>query len=219
MTVTLKVFILFCLAASTVSGLSIPAWAEFYLAGQGGVNVPQDLANVRGTGPLTGVASNDLNLRNQIAYGVKAGYYFADRWSWLGAEAEFYHSDSNIERQRIASNGPILGSHADGTISRTGLAVNTWAFNALIRYPGERFQPYAGVGAALNHALLRTSPSETTFFPGLNVIVGIRAFVTTRVALFTEYKHNRATIDFSDQHVKADYRTNYFMAGLSYHFQ
>jgi len=77
----------------------------------------------------------------------------------------------------------------------------------------------SGAGAALNYALLRTSPSETTFFPGLSVIAGIRAFVTKRVAVFTEYKYNRATIEFSDQHVKAEYRTNYFMAGLSYHFQ
>jgi opacity protein-like surface antigen len=219
MTVTSKVILLCCLATAMTLNMPRPAQAELYLAGQGGVNVPQDLANVRGTGPLSGVTSNDLNLRNQIAYGVKAGYYFADRWSWLGAEAEFYHSDSNIERQRIASNGSILGSHTDGTISRTGLAVNTWAFNALIRYPGERIQPYAGVGAALNYALLRTSPRETTFFPGLNVIAGIRAFLSKRVALFTEYKYNQATIEFSDQHVKADYRTNYFMAGLSYHFQ
>ncbi len=193
--------------------------AEWYLGGQGGVNVTRDLADIRGTGPLAGVTSNDLNLRNQIAYGVKAGYYLPDSCKWLGAEAEFYHSDANIERQRITSNGPILGSHPDGTISRTGLAVNTWALNVLVRYPEARLQPYAGIGVTFNHGLLRTAPRETTFFPGLNVVAGLRAFVTRRVALFTEYKYNQATIEFSDQHVKADYRTNYFMAGLSYHFQ
>ena len=52
--------------------------AEWYLAAQGGLQIPQDLANIRGTGSFSGVTSNDLNLRNQSAYGVKAGYFFSD---------------------------------------------------------------------------------------------------------------------------------------------
>jgi opacity protein-like surface antigen len=206
---------LFVMIVATCS----PVSAEFYLGGQGGVNVPRDLSDIRGTGPRSGVTSSDLNLRNQIAYGVKAGYYLPDAWKWIGVETEFYHSDSNIERQRITANNSILGSHPDGSISRTGLAVNTWALNVLVRYSGERVEPYAGVGVTLNYALIRTAPRETTLFPGLNVVAGIRAFVTTDVALFTEYKYNQGTIEFSDQHVRADYRTNFFMAGVSYHFQ
>jgi hypothetical protein len=92
-----------------IVGSSSAVEAEFYLGGQGGVNVPQDLTNVHGTGPLNGVMSSDLNLRNQLAYGVKAGYYFSGTWNWLGGEAEFYHSDSNIEQQRLATNGSVLG--------------------------------------------------------------------------------------------------------------
>jgi len=190
------------------------AEVEFYLAGQGGVNVPQDLHNIRGTGPLSGVTSSELNLRNQIAYGIKAGYYFLISGSGSASKRSF------ITATRISSGSasPQTGRSWGGTISCTGLAVNTWALNALVRYPGRRFQPYAGIGAVLNYALLRTAPRETTFFAGLNAVADIRVFVSRRVALFTEYKYNQATIDFSDQNIKADYRTNYFMGGLSYHF-
>ena len=86
------------------------AKAEWYVAAQAGAQVPQDLSNIQGTGSFTGVTSNDLNLRSQFAYGVKAGYFLPEDWSWLGVEFEFYHSDANIERQGITAAAPILGS-------------------------------------------------------------------------------------------------------------
>ena len=41
-----------------------------------------------------------------------------------------------------------------------------------------------------------TFTAHANFVPGLNVLGGIRYYVTERIAMFTEYKYNRATFDF-----------------------
>lgn len=211
-------------------GLSLLWWsvaapaearAEWYVAAQAGAQVPQDLSNIQGTGSFTGVTSNDLNLRTQFAYGVKAGYFFSqEEWSWLGAEFEFYHSDANIERQGITATAPILGAtQQNGFTPRVGLTTNNMVFNVILRYPGERVQPYVGVGGGLGHSLLRTAPSDqTAFYPVLNMLVGVKFLVTNHVGLFTEYKHTSGTPHFSETQFEADLRTNWFMAGVAYHF-
>lgn len=182
------------------------AQAEWYIAAQAGVQVPQDLSNIRGTGSFTGVTSNDLNLRNQIAFGAKVGYFFTGHWDWLGLEFDFYHSDVNIERQGITATAPILGAtQQNGFTPRVGLSSNNKVFNLIARYRGERFQPYVGVGGGIGESLLRTAPQdETARYPVFNVIAGLKVFMAEHVALFTEYKHNRGTVKFSDQQFKAD---------------
>ena len=196
------------------------ARAEWYVAAQVGAQVPQDLSSIQGTGSFTGVTSNDLNLRSQFAYGVKAGYFFPQRWNWLGVEFEFYHSDANIERQGITAAAPILGStQQNGFTPRVGLTTNNMVFNVILRYPRERVQPYLGVGGGLGHSLLRTSPSDqTAVYPVLNMLVGVNVSVTKHVGLFTEYKHTSGNPHFSETQFKADLRTNWFMAGVAYHF-
>jgi opacity protein-like surface antigen len=61
---------------------------------------------------------------------------------------------------------------------------------------------------------------------GLNLLAGIRAFVTPYVALFTEYKFTQATFRF-DQAFNGfgtqggfvgDYRAQQLVVGVSYHF-
>ena len=197
-----------------------PSQAEWYLAAQGGVQVPQDLSNIRGTGSFSGVTSQDLNLRNQLAYGVKAGYIFSNDWNWLGVEFDFSHSDANIERQSITATAPILGAtQQNGMTSRVGLTVNHMVANVIARYPGPRLQPYVGIGAGLGNSLLRTAPQdESVYYPVFNVLVGMKLFMTDHLAFFSEYKHARASVEFSDNQFKADLRTNWFMAGVAYHF-
>jgi len=196
------------------------ARGEWYVAAQAGVQVPQDLSNIQGTGSFTGVTSNDLNLRNQFAYGVKAGYFFPRDWNWLGVEFEFYHSDANIERQGITAAAPILGAtQQNGFTPRVGLTTNNMVINVILRYPGERVQPYVGVGGGLGQSLLRTAPSDqTAFYPVLNMLVGVNISVTKHVGFFTEYKHTSGSPEFSETQFKADLRTNWFMGGVAYHF-
>jgi opacity protein-like surface antigen len=193
--------------------------AEWYIAGQGGYQFPHDLSNVQGTGNFSGVTSNDLDLNNQAAFGIKAGRFF-DALRWLGLEFDFSHSDANIAEQAATANAPILGvTQQNGRTPGVGLSVNHMTANLILRYPGSHIQPYIGVGGGLGLSRLRTAPQdETAIYPLFNVFVGTKVFVAKHVAFFTEYKHARATVEFSNNHFEGDLRTNWFMGGLAYHF-
>lgn len=194
--------------------------AEWYIAGQGGFQFPQDLADVRGTGSFSGVTSNDLDLHRQAAFGLKVGRAFDGHLRWLGVEFDYSHSDANIAEQVVTASAPILGvTQQNGNTPGVGLSVNHMTMNAIVRYPGTQVQPYLGVGGGFGLSRLRTAPrAETDVYPVFNVLVGMKVFVTQHVAVFTEYKHAWATVEFSDHHFEGDLRTNWFMAGLAYHF-
>jgi hypothetical protein len=203
----------------------MPAWsdtsrAEWYIAGQGGYQFPQELANVRGTGNFGGVTSNDLDLNNQAAFGLKAGRFFHGGLRWLGLEFDFSHSDANIAEQGVTAGAPILGvTQQNGRTPGVGLSVNHMTVNLIARYPGARIQPYIGVGGGLGLSRLRTTPQdETDVYPVFNELIGTKVFMTKHVAFFTEYKHARATVEFADNHFDGDLRTNWFLGGFAYHF-
>ncbi len=194
--------------------------AELYIAAQGGYQFPQDLSDVQGTGSFNGVRANDLDLNSQAAFGVKIGRAFTGGLQWLGLEIDYSHSDANIAAQRVTASAPILGiTQQNGRTPGVGLSVNHITGNVILRYPGSQIQPYVGVGGGLGISRLRTAPQdETDVYPVFNVFVGMKVFVTKHVALFTEYKHARATVEFTKSHFEGDLRTNWFMAGLAWHF-
>jgi len=91
--------------------------------------------------------------------------------------------------------------------------------NVIAGYPGQQLQPYMGGGAGLGISLLRTAPSaESEYYPVFNVLIGMRVFLTGHLALFSEYKHACASVEFSDNQLKADLRTNWFIGEIAYHF-
>ena len=210
---TLAIALLLCMTVSTQ--------AEIYLGGQVGWNLPQDLSNVQGTGAGSGITLSDLELDEMVVFGGKFGGYLPSSVDWLGGEIEVYQTDSDIKQQQVTISAPILGINTSGTLNAIDLAITTVAFNLLVRYPGETFQPYAGVGAGINIARLSGGgvTRETSVDPTLNLLAGVRAFVTKSVALFGEYKHNRGTFEFSNNLVEGDYRTNMVLGGISYHFK
>ena len=183
------------------------ASAEFYAGVMGGYVAPNDFSDVSGTGELTGWTFQDFSLDNTFMVGGKAGYYLS-KWKWIGVETEAFYTQPDMA---------VFGH----------LRVITWANNLVVRYPGKRIQPYAGVGLGLFFAetgdLLGQSFSDNAV-PGLNALAGIRAFVTDSVAVFGEYKYTRATFDL-DTTVNGltggfdgDYSANMAVGGLSYHF-
>jgi len=95
-----------------------------------------------------------------------------------------------------------------------------------LRYPGQTFQPYVGFGgAALIGHISETVDvrSDTDVGFGVNVLTGLRAFVTPYVAVFTEYKYTRGTLTFSDAFgsiggFSGDYQAQQVVFGVSYHF-
>ena len=98
--------------------------------------------------------------------------------------------------------------------------------HVVLRYPGVTWQPYIGGGPALLVAHLgrsTTTESDTQVSVGGNVLVGIRAFVTPKVAMFTEYKYTDSTFRFGGAFgpvggFDATYRAHQLFGGLSYHF-
>ena len=209
------------LAGILILAIGVPAHAEFYVGGQVGANIPQDFTDVKGIDGSSGITLSDLELRKMIVFGGKFGGFLPGSFNWLGFETEAYQTDSDIDQQPVTVSAPILGLNGTTTIPRTDIAITTWAFNAIVRYPGKTFQPYGGIGVGVNFARLSggVASSELSIDPTLNLLAGLRAFVTDRLALFGEYKHNRGTLKFSDNQLEGDYRTNMFLGGISYHWR
>ena len=199
----------------------LPASAEMYIAGYGGVNFADRINSIAGTGSQAGVPGPlaDFDLQNSITYGGKIGYFPGH--SWYGIEAEVFHTTPHIKSfeddPTTPSFDPAAGIH---------FRVTTVGVNFIARYPGRTFQPYvgAGVGAAIAHiGDTPTVRSDTDSSVAWNVLAGLRAFVTPQIAIFGEYKYTGATFTFDQAFgdlggFSGNYRAQHVLGGLSYHF-
>lgn len=93
-------------------------------------------------------------------------------------------------------------------------------------------QPYVGAGLGLffahTNGFAGGSSSSDNAVPGFNGLAGVRYFLTEHVAIFGEYKYNRATFNFdnvgatpgpgSAGGLRGDYSVHNVVAGLSLHF-
>jgi opacity protein-like surface antigen len=182
-------------------------WAETYLAGQVGVTFPDSLSNVNFVSPLS--RGLDFDLKTSLVYGGKLGHYF-DELQWLGVEAEIFRTNPVISQQ--------------GAEPGASLSVTTLAMAVVARYQGQRWEPYAGVGPGIFFSRMKSaSPvsrldeAQSTSI-GLNTQVGVRFFVTGRVALFTEWKYNHSRMSF-DALPNGSYNAHHWMFGVAYHLR
>jgi opacity protein-like surface antigen len=192
--------------------MASPAMAEWYAAAQGGVNFADHLKNVQGTGTLQSLQAPDFDLKNAVVYGGKLGYFPGN--GSVGIELDAFYSNPHIK-----SLGQNPGIHMG--VANVGL-------NVLFRYPGQTFQPYVGVGGAALIAHIGASPgnqssSDSDVGFGVNLIAGMRTFITPYVALFTEYKFTQGTLIFDKAFppgggFSGDYRAQHIVFGVSYHF-
>lgn len=206
---TMIVSMLSCLILTGTVG-SLPARAEWYVAGQFGANFADQLSDIRGTGNLSGFRAPDFDLQNSLLFGGKVGTFPGN--GWFGLELDVFHSTPHIKNL-----DDVPGFH---------MRVTNVGINLLARYPGVTFQPYAGIGAGV--AIARIGDSATTrgntdASSALNLLVGIRAFVTPYVAVFTEYKNSQSTFEFGQAFgpgsgFNGNYDAHILVSGLSYHF-
>ncbi|MCP9453201.1 MAG: porin family protein [Nitrospira sp.] len=198
------------LGLSIVIGLLVEphaAWAESYVAGVGGINFADRLTDVEGTG---GLLFQDLDLQNSVALGGKLGHFF--RHGWFGIEGEFLHSTPHIKG---ITDAP--GIH---------LRIMSVTVNLIARYPGRTFQPYVGIGGGPVIAHLREAGGvqpDSDVAGGFNAFAGLRAFVTSHIAIFGEYKYMSATFRFDNAFgpaggFESDYRAQHLLFGVSLHF-
>ena len=200
------------LAISSVVAVAELAQAEYYVAGQIGVNFADRLKNIEGTGSLVTVPARfqNFDLQNAVVYGGKLGVYPGN--GAMGLELDVFNSQPNIK-----GVGDIPGIH---------LRVTNVGINLLLRYPGQTFQPYIGFGgAALIGKISQTVDvqSDTTVGFGVNLLGGLRTFITPYVAIFAEYKYTRGTLSFTEAFgsiggFSGEYQAQHVVFGVSYHF-
>ena len=198
-----------------------------YVALYGGITIPQSLKEGRVLNVPTEVTLSDLDLAGSAIGGAKLGMFLPGRLGWFGLETEFFYTNPHIKEQDI---GFTAGGVPLGTFNFPGahVRVATWAVNAIVRFSGSRFQPYIGVGPGVFWGRISGNDvnaagnnfgtgSDTSI--GLNALAGARFFVTKQLALFAEYKYNRATFDFGGTAtLHTLYQAQHFVGGLSLHF-
>ncbi|MDX1411670.1 MAG: outer membrane beta-barrel protein [Nitrospirales bacterium] len=191
-------------------------FGEFYVAGMGGYVVPNGFNNTQFEFAPDDGHTFDLKLENSAMGGGKIGYYFPS-WEWVGVgiETEGVFAWPNLKEQTVMGSGCQCYLFT----AKREIQVITWGINALARYPGKRIQPYVGAGLGVFFASesIQGYPLSTdNWVPGLNFLAGVRGFVTDHLALFAEYKYNRATFTLGS--LKGDYSANIAAGGLSFHF-
>jgi opacity protein-like surface antigen len=205
---------------------SRPVQAEMYVAGQGGVSIPNRFSNLVGVDGNAGFTVSDLSLQNSFIYGGKLGYYF-DSMKWLGVETEVFNSTPHIKQQTATVSAG--GVSVTGTLIGQSLRVLNWApVNVVVRYQMGQFEPYAGVGMGVFFANIKdggSGESSSSTNVGLNTQLGLRYLVTKHVSLFGEWKYNRASFNFSSSSptqetggIKGDYSAHILAFGVGYHF-
>ena len=148
---------------------------------------------------------------------------------WIGIETGLSFANPHVKEGALTFSGPggTLSSNFTGVHHRMII----WDMATLMfRYPGNRFQPYVGIGPALFLAKLSSSdaaPGQSATMIGLNAELGARYFVTRSWALFGEGQYHRARLGYTsnDDNGAADpfgFRATYsaltLSVGVSYHF-
>jgi len=135
---------------------------------------------------------HDTDVRGTIGAGIKFELYPWFTKKIVGAEVEAFGFGGSLRAPRAATGSGT--THVQGN-----LAVLSTMYNVMLRYPGDRLQPYVGVGVGSSTGLLYNvniqngntglSGSSADFAFAYQVLGGLRAFVTRHLFLFGEYKY------------------------------
>lgn len=234
------------------------AYAESYVGGQLGLSFTGNgLSNgdlTSTSAPFSGTPSGTVNfpggttiddqsLKNSLMLGAKIGHYFS-RARWLGLEAEMFYTSPHIKQQNITlrSDTPFTFTPSGGGPSTslgnelTSVGIQGANFHVLtiaplnfvVRYPGNRLQPYIGVGPGIFIASIKDSSitqgdnSQSSTKLGLNSFIGVRYYITRHVSTFAEGKYNYVRFNFSENPnffgFDATYSPISVAVGINYHF-
>ena len=154
---------------------------------------------VQGSRPLNRPARlqedpfTNTDVQGGLGGGLKIGFFPAFAGRYLGLEAELSGLDGKVNAPTATSGGVTRSTNFRLQ------SINAMA-NVLLRYPGETIQPYIGVGAGLSGGFARDlnfqhstigvvheNAADGAF--AYQFLGGVRANVTDRLFLFTEYKY------------------------------
>ncbi len=223
--------------------LPTQSFAQWYGGVYGGAVFPQDAdTEASAAFGITGlISSSDIEFEPGVMFGGRIGYWMeALDIPWFGLEGEFYWGIPQVEDQQITLGGVVSGGPF--TVQETDFDIATVAVNLVARYPYGPIQPYVGIGGAWTFADLDniklkesarvsvpgedelvTIPAGTIVFKGddddafgLQLMGGLRGFVTDNVALFAEYKWVLTELELGD--ITFDYRAHHIYGGIEYTF-
>ncbi|HNV25374.1 MAG TPA: outer membrane beta-barrel protein [Nitrospira sp.] len=154
---------------------------------------------VQGSRPLNRPARlqedpfTNTDVQGGLGGGLKIGFFPAFTGRYLGLEAELSGLDGKVNAPTATSGGITRSTNFRLQ------SINVMA-NVLLRYPGETIQPYIGIGAGLSGGFARDLNFQHSTIGVVNenaadgafayqLIGGVRANVTDRLFLFTEYKY------------------------------
>jgi outer membrane protein W len=207
----------------------------------------EDPLNINGRGTLyQNFKASDVSLKNSAMFGGKVGYFFNEmNLPWLGIEVEAFTTNPKIEAQTLNTTHEItyqpnlpaaafictqigpppncpaaVTSKSKLSLQESDLRVTTVALNLIARYPGQVFQPYAGVGIGVFYFMSSGQIDGRQFAPGLNAQVGLKFLATKEWALFVEGKYNLAGINDLDgiYGLSGIYSILHLAGGVAYHF-
>ncbi|RPH76918.1 MAG: hypothetical protein EHM80_13620 [Nitrospiraceae bacterium] len=104
-------------------------------------------------------------------------------------------------------------------LEESTLRLVTVAVNLVMRYPGDVFQPYVGVGGAF-HFSSSGQIDGRQVVPGFNLQAGLKVLATEEWGLFVEQKYNYATITNLDPAgfgLSGLYNAINLLGGVAYH--
>jgi opacity protein-like surface antigen len=166
------------------------------------------------------------DLRSMAGAGIKFEAYPAFTRHMVGGEIEGFVSGGSIKAPPMMSASGL--SQAQGT-----LITLTTMYNLMLRYPGRILQPYLGAGAGLSTGILYNvnmtssnataggSSRDSSF--AYQFLGGLRAFVTTNLFVFGEYKYFVTTyrweqVGAGDVAVNLDFHTHIVSGGIGWSF-
>ena len=172
----------------------------------------------------------NTDVQGGLGGGLKVGMFPAFAGHMLGLEAEVSGLDGKVDAPARTTGG--VTRSANFRLQ----SVNAMA-NLLLRYPGETIQPYIGIGAGLSggfardlnlqHStvgVIRENAADGAF--AYQFLGGVRANVSERVFLFTEYKYFVANYQWESElpngshgpSFTLNYRAHIISGGLGFRF-
>jgi opacity protein-like surface antigen len=174
---------------------------------------------------VDGTEISQTSVKGSMGAGVKAAIFPRVAGGVFGVEGEIFGHGGKVS----APFSALSGAQGD-------LAVVNFMVNVLARYPGEVLQPYIGVGIGLSAASLRDATIQTGGMAlsgkandgafAYQFLAGARAYVSSRVFLFGEYKYFAADYSWKSEGVnvagnpttKLDFRTQIIAGGVGFAF-
>jgi opacity protein-like surface antigen len=157
------------------------------------------------------------SIQQGFGAGLKVGVFpnFTNRF--VGLEL-----DSFVHGGALSFDNSVTGQN-NGR-GRSDLLILNTMFNVILRYPGEVFMPYVGIGAGWSHGML-LNPNiagradkdfDAARALGHQYLTGLRVMVSPKVFVFGEYRYFSANYHWEG--LALDFRAQYGLVGIGMHF-